>query len=89
MMTAISKDEEVLETAIAGLSRVAQAIASMPADDRARSLEAAERSYCETAVGLGYTDGEAQDWAATVTASLRAEVEKQVSPGSPPIAPGE
>jgi NAD(P)-dependent dehydrogenase (short-subunit alcohol dehydrogenase family) len=55
-VTAIPKDEEVLETAIA---RVAQAIASMPADDKARALEAAERSYCETAVGLGYTDGEA------------------------------
>jgi|SRR5271156_1149722 hypothetical protein len=51
MMTTISKDEEVLETAIAGLSRVAHAIASMPADDRPRALDAAERSYCETAVG--------------------------------------
>jgi len=89
MMTAISKDEVVLETAIAGLSRVGQAIASMHADDRARALEAAERSYCETAVGLGHTDEEAQVWAATVMASLRAEVEKQVSPGSPHIAPGE
>jgi hypothetical protein len=79
-MTEVSQDEEVLELAIAGLSRVAQAITSMPADDRARALEAAERSYCETAVGLGYTDGEAQAWAATVMASLRAEIEKQVSP---------
>jgi hypothetical protein len=79
-MTAILKDEEVLETAIAGLARVAQAIASMPADDKARALEAAERSYRETAVGLGYTDGEAQAWAATVMTSLRAEIEEQVSP---------
>jgi hypothetical protein len=79
-MTEVSQDEEVLELAIAGLSRVAQAITSMPADDRARALEAAERSYCETAVGLGCTDGEAQAWAATVMASLRAEIEKQVSP---------
>jgi hypothetical protein len=78
-MTAILKDEEVLETAIAGLARVAQVIASMPADDKARALEASERSYCETAVGLGYTDGEAQAWTATVMTSLRAEAEKQVS----------
>ena len=44
-MSAISKDEKVLETANVGLSRVAQAIASVPADDRARALEAAEHSY--------------------------------------------
>jgi hypothetical protein len=32
-MTAIPKDEKVLETAIARLARVAQANASMPSDD--------------------------------------------------------
>ena len=80
MMTAISKDEEVLETAIAGLSRVAQAIASMPADDRARALEAAERSYHRTALDLGQNESEAQAWVAAVMARLRAEIEKQASP---------
>ena len=43
-MSAVLKDDEVLETAIAGLSRVAQAITSMPSDDRAKALEAVEHS---------------------------------------------
>ena len=79
-MSVISKDEKVLETAIAGLSRVSQAIAPMPAGDRARALEAAEDSYQKTAIDLGQNKSEARAWAATVMASLRAEVEKQVSP---------
>jgi hypothetical protein len=58
MMTAILKDEEVLERGIAGPLRV-EAFASMPSDDRVKALEAAERSYRETALGLGYTDAEA------------------------------
>jgi hypothetical protein len=88
-MTAISKDEEVLESVIAGLSLVAQAIASMPADDRARALEAAEHSYHKSAIDLGQNESEARAGVATIMARLRAEVEKQVSPGSPPIAPAE
>ena len=55
MMTAISKDEEVLESVIAGLSLVAQAIASMPADDRARALEAAKHSYHRSAMSWAKT----------------------------------
>jgi hypothetical protein len=43
-MTSNSESEQILEMAIAGISRVAQAIAAMPAEDRARALEAAERS---------------------------------------------
>ena len=56
MMTAISKDEEVLESVIAGLSLVAQAIASMPGDDRARALVAAEHSYHKSAIDLGQNE---------------------------------
>ena len=65
--------------AIAGISRVAQAIAAMPAEDRARALEAAERSYCQTAREFGYGDAEAESWAAALMFKLRAEIEKQKS----------
>jgi hypothetical protein len=40
--------------------RVAQAIAAMPAEERARALEAAERSYCQTALDLGYGEAQAE-----------------------------
>jgi hypothetical protein len=53
----------------------------MPVDDRVRVLEAAERSYYKTAIDFGQAEPQAQAWVATVMASLRAEIEKQVSPG--------
>jgi hypothetical protein len=79
-MSEVLKNDEVLEAAIAGLSRVAEKIGSMPADDRARALEAAEHSYQRTAIDLGQNESEAQAWVVTVMARLRAEIEKQASP---------
>ena len=61
-MASNSESEQILEMAIAGISRVAQAIAAMPAEDRARALEAAERSYCQTALDLGYAEAQAESW---------------------------
>ena len=78
-MASNSESEQILEMAIAGISRVAQAIAAMPAEDRARALEAAERSYCQTALDLGYGEAQAESWAAALMFRLRAEIEKQKS----------
>ena len=69
-MASNSESEQILEMAIAGISRVAQAIAAMPAEDRARALEAAERSYCQTALDLGYGEAQAESWAAALINSL-------------------
>ena len=44
---------EVFSSAIAGLPKVAELIASFPFEDRQRALEAAKQSYLETARGLG------------------------------------
>ena len=76
-MASNSESEQILEMAIAGISRVAQAIAAMPAEDRARALEAAERSYWQTAREFGYGDAEAESWVAALMFRLRAEMEKQ------------
>ena len=69
------KAEEVLEAAVAGVSRVAEAIAAMPAESRVTALEAAERSYRNTAMELGYGLERAEQWAETMMVSLRAELE--------------
>jgi hypothetical protein len=69
-----SEDEEILEMAIDGISRVAEAIAAMPVEDRVKAFEAVERSYCETALDLGYEETQAQGWAAALMVRLRAEV---------------
>jgi len=71
-MTSTRLDEEALENALAGISRVAQAVVELAAEDRARALQAAERSYCQTAQALGYGELQAQGWAAAVMSQLRS-----------------
>ena len=64
-------EDEVFSAAVAGLPKVAELIATFPVEDRMRALEAAERSYLETARGLGYQEGDALQWAAAVMFRLR------------------
>lgn len=71
-MTSMRSDEEALEKALAGISRVAQAVVALAAEDRARALQAAERSYCQTARALGYSERQAQGWAAAVMEQMLA-----------------
>ena len=71
-MTLILDEDEVFSVAIAGVSRVAELIASVPAEERTRALEAAEKSYLETAHALGYQDADAQQWASSVMHTRRS-----------------
>lgn len=73
-----SREAGILQAAIAGIPRLAQAIAAISAQDRATALRAAERSYLQTAKDLGGADKFAQDWASAVMFQLRAEVEQRV-----------
>jgi hypothetical protein len=57
---------------------VAQTVAAMPIDDRATALEAAERSYCQTALDAGYRQTQLEGWAAALMFQLRAEVDELV-----------
>ena len=68
----------ILQAAVAGIPRLAQAIAAIPAEDRAIALTAVERSYLQTAKDLGGVDKFAQDWASAVIFQLRAEIEQRV-----------
>ncbi|MGA8653492.1 MAG: hypothetical protein WB677_23265 [Xanthobacteraceae bacterium] len=72
-MTLTLEEDEVLSAAIAGVPRVAERIATLPAEDRSRAIEAAERSYLKTAYTLGYQDAEAQQWASAVMSRLQIE----------------
>jgi hypothetical protein len=72
-MTLTLDEDEVFSVAIAGVTRVAELIASVPAEERARALEAGEKSYLETAHALGYQDADAQQWASAVMSRLRTE----------------
>lgn len=70
-MTFNLEGDEALSAAIAGLPKIAELIAAVPTEDRARALEAAEKSYMQTALNLGYDDAGAQQWASTVMLRLR------------------
>jgi hypothetical protein len=74
-MASNPKEEEVLEAALAGVSQVAEAVAAIPDENRATALEAAERSYRNTAMELGYGVERAEQWAETMMVSLRAELQ--------------
>jgi hypothetical protein len=69
------ESESALETALAGVPRVAGLIASLSAEDRHKAFAAAERSYYATAVELGFPEGQAQGWATVLLAGLRRELD--------------
>jgi len=66
------ESDEILSAAISGIPKVAELIALMPAEDQSRALEAAEKSYLQTAHSLGYEDADAREWAAAVMIRLRS-----------------
>ncbi len=87
-MTLMLDEDETFSAAIAGDPKVAELIAALPVEDRSRALEAAERSYLESAHALGYQDADAQQWTSAVMSRLRIE-EVSCNVGmltSPPIA---
>jgi hypothetical protein len=72
-MASVVEEDEVLSEAIAGVPRVAELIATVPDEGRSRALEAAEKSYIQTAQTLGYQDDDAQQWASAVMSRLLIE----------------
>ena len=73
-----SQEAKILQAAVAGIPRVAQAIAAIPAEHRASAFAAAERCYLQTAKDLGCADKFAQNWASAVMLQLQAQVEQRV-----------
>jgi hypothetical protein len=69
-MTLTQQEDKVLSAAMAGVSRVAELLATIPAEERSRALEAAEKSYLQTAHALGYKDAEAELWASEIMRRL-------------------
>ena len=74
-MVSSSETEEILEGAVSGIARVALAIAVIPTEHRKQALLAAERSYLQTALALGYGEAAAREWVSAVMLRLPVEVE--------------
>ena len=73
------KGEDALEKAASGITRVAQAIVGIPAEQWLKALGAVERSYRKIAIDLGFREDQARGWAAAIMASLRAELEERLA----------
>ena len=65
------KEEEVL-AAIGGLSRVAEAILSLPCEQRVHAIDAAAESYRKTALAF-LSEEETERWLRDVLLRLRVE----------------
>ena len=76
-MASISEEEEILEAAVAGIPRVAEAVASIPEKARPKALAAVESTYRQTMLDLGYEEGAAEGWVSAMMLRLQAEVTEQ------------
>lgn len=76
-MASISEEEKILEAAVAGISRVAEAVASIPEKARAKALAAVESTYRQTMLDLGYEEGPAKSWVSAMMLRLQAKVAEQ------------
>jgi hypothetical protein len=76
-MASKSEEEGSLEAAIAGIPRIAEAVASSPVEMWAKVLEAVENSYRETAHDLGYDEDHIQSWVSTIMLQLQSELERR------------
>ena len=76
-MASISEEEEILEAAVAGIPRVAEAVASIPEEARAKALTAVESTYWQTMLDLGYEEGPAKSWVSAMMLRLQAKVTEQ------------
>ena len=76
-MASILEEEEILETAVTGIRRVAEAVASIPEKARAKALAAVESTYQQTMLDLGYEEGHAESWVSAMMLRLQAKVVEQ------------
>jgi hypothetical protein len=74
---AVDDPEAAFEEVVSGLPKIAATILTLPAASRVIALQAAERSYCEMALGWGYPEMRAKRWAAVVMVALQRSIEDQ------------
>ena len=73
--------QEALELIVASLPVMAEYVSSIPKVQKATALDALERHYLQTALGLGYSEEPARSWVAALMAHLREQLELMSDPG--------
>ena len=84
-MAAVSEEEGILEAAVTGIPRVAEAVVSIPEKARAKALAAVEGTYRQTMLDLGYEEGPAESWVSAMMLRLQAKVVEQETAKPGPI----
>ena len=67
--------QEAMESIVASLPAIAQHVSSIPDGQKATALDALERHYLQTALGLGYSEEPARSWVAALMAHLQEQLE--------------
>jgi hypothetical protein len=73
--------QEAPESIVASLPEMAEYVSSIPDGQKATALDALERHYLQTALGLGYSEEPARSWVAALMAHLREQLELMSEPG--------
>ena len=73
----MSSGEEVLAMVVTGIPRVAEKIAGLTEEQRAKAFEAVERTYTQIAADSDYAEADVRDWVNAVMDNLRADVEER------------
>ena len=73
--------QQALELIVASLPVMAEYVSSIPDGQKATALDALERHYLQTALGLGYSEEPARSWVAALMAHLREQLELMSAPG--------
>ncbi len=73
------RHQDIFEMAFAGIPRVAELIAALRLEDRARALDAAEQRYKQIARDLGVSEGAAAVWGAAVMSLIRLRVAEKAT----------
>ena len=73
--------QQALESIVASLPVMAEYVSSIPDGQKATALDALERHYLQTALGLGYSEEPARSWVAALMAHLREQLELMSAPG--------
>lgn len=83
MVRVMASTDDILQTAIIGLPRVAEKIVKLPQKQRQKAFEAVEQSYLQTVIDSDHAEGDARHLVGAVMDTLRAEVADQARKDAP------
>ncbi len=74
-MASTFEGQQALESVVASLPKMAEYVASIPDGQKATALDALERHYLQTALGVGCSEEPARMWVAALMAHVREQLE--------------